>query len=143
MKHERWILALFAQGIFSCAPLEVYTPENSPEYMTVKYTPLYRRGPQQPGDPDMLEKQTLVRLLTREYGFSRVQLTDGRTGYVATDDIRLAPPPGRAVGERELFPERASERFGELAPPLPEPDLAMPVAEIPQKNETEEVKPPQ
>lgn len=139
MKHERWILALLAQGVFSCAPLEVYTPENSPEYMTVKLTPWYRRGPQQPGDPDMLKKQTFVRLVTKEYGFSRVQLADGRTGYVATDDIRLAPPPGRAVGERELFPERLVEP----APPLPEPDLAMPVAEIPQKNQTEEVKPPQ
>ncbi|MFZ4681219.1 MAG: hypothetical protein ACOYMS_01855 [Terrimicrobiaceae bacterium] len=139
MKHEQWILALLTLGLFSCTTAEVYTPENSPEYMTVKYTPLYRRGPQQPGDPDMLEQQTLVRLVTKEYGFSRVQLADGRSGYVATDDIRLAPPSGRAVGERELFPERLVE----AAPPLPEPDLAMPVAEIPQKNQTEEVKPPQ
>jgi hypothetical protein len=56
------------------------------------FTPLYRTGPQQPNGPDQsLPKDTLVVLLTKNFGYSRVQIENGLNGYVATEDLALAP----------------------------------------------------
>jgi hypothetical protein len=64
-------------------------------YYVVKadFTPLYRTGPQQPNGPDQsIAKDTLVVLLTKSFGYSRVQLDSGLNGYVATEDLALATP---------------------------------------------------
>ncbi len=82
----------------------------------------------------MLARETFVRLLSKEDGFSRVQLADGRAGYVATEDLRPASAAGRAVANAELFPERAVE----LAPHVPESDFSMPVSEIPAREKANE-----
>ena len=61
--------------------------------VTADFTPIYRLGPQQGGGPDQsLTKGTVVGLLKRSYGFSRVQLENGFDGYLATEDIAPAPP---------------------------------------------------
>ena len=57
------------------------------------YTPFYRLGPQQANGADQsLPKGTLVSLLSKNFGYSRVQLINGPNGYVATDDLAVAPP---------------------------------------------------
>ena len=50
-------------------------------------------GPQQGRGPDAsLRNDTRVKLLRREMGFSLVQLEDLRTGYVANENMAVAPP---------------------------------------------------
>ncbi|MDQ6810137.1 MAG: hypothetical protein M3Z64_12055 [Verrucomicrobiota bacterium] len=54
----------------------------------------YRRGPQQGNGPDtQLPKDTIVTLIRPSFGYSKVQLLNGsQQGYVASEDIRVAPP---------------------------------------------------
>lgn len=114
-------------------------------YYVVKadFTPLYRTGPQQPNGPDQsLPKDTLVTLLKKSFGFSRVQLENGLNGYVATEDLQVAPPeriaPPEAVVDniennsaivQRFSAERAAESAAtstsnaEALPDLPEPRL--------------------
>lgn len=125
MKREANLL-LFLLALGGCAPVEKYTQTNAPEFMTTRATAFYKHGPQQPGAPDTLQAQTFVRVLARDSGYTYAQLADGRTGYLATDDLRHAPPSARAVTEAELFPEKLAA----LAPPPP-PDLTIPVGVIP------------
>lgn len=124
MKPENVLLALVALSCAGCTPVREYAPSEKPEFVTIRQAKFYQYGPLQPGQPETLERETFVHLSTWEPGFSKVQLPDGRTGYVANEAIRLAPPAARAVGDEELFPERYTVQ-------LPEPDLTMPVADIP------------
>lgn len=55
-------------------------------------TPFYLFGPQQGTGPDQnLRDGTLVTLVNRGFGFSEVELNDGRTGFVPTANLELAP----------------------------------------------------
>ncbi len=101
-------------------------------------TSFYRYGPQQGNGPDeSLPKDTLMTLIRPSFGYCKVQLVSGnKEGYVATEDIKPAPPmliaaltaPVRgpsaissAGRERENFDIRSTEP----PPPetLPDPDL--------------------
>jgi len=88
---------LFGTG---CA-METFAPETAPEYVAIRdFTPLYRFGPQQPGGPDVaLKSGARVKLLRREMGYSFVQIEDKRTGYVANENIAVAPPRPRETAE--------------------------------------------
>jgi hypothetical protein len=118
-------LGLIASG---CATVtQNYEPGREPEMMTQRETPFYQHGPAQPGRPEMLPPQTFVALSREESGFSRVRLSDGRFGYLPTEDLRVAPPSARPVATEELFPPTVDD----LALNLPEPDLTLPVADLP------------
>ena len=53
----------------------------------------YKFGPQQGGGPDMeLPRDTLLTLIRPSFGYSKVHLTNGQEGYVASEDIKIAPP---------------------------------------------------
>ena len=108
-----------------CSGGEKFDPKSAPEYVTVRETKFFLRGPAQPEKPDELPPQEFVKLLGREPGFSIVLLGDGRSGWVDSRSLRPAPPAARAVTTEKLFPERA-------LPPLPEPDLKLPVEDVPQ-----------
>jgi hypothetical protein len=55
---------------------------------------LYRYGPAQSFGADYNLKQgQRVLMLKRESGFSRIMTEDGQSGYVANEDLALAPPP--------------------------------------------------
>lgn len=102
-------------------------------------TSFYRYGPQQGNGPDeSLPKDTLMTLVRPSFGYCKVQLlTDSKEGYVASDDIKPAPPTLLAAlnapirnasasittgrSERESFDVRSSEP----PPPetLPDPDI--------------------
>lgn len=112
-----------------CVATENFAPGTSPEYMASRPTPLYRYGPMQPGRPETLGTGVSFRLLSRGPGYSRIEFENGTSGYVATEDIRRAPPTGGAVSVINLFPPRPTPV---PEPPLPEPDLQMPVEEVPK-----------
>lgn len=83
-----------------CA-METFAPETAPEYVAIRdFTPIYRFGPQQPGGPDVaLKSGARMKLLRREMGYSFVQIEDKRTGYVANENIAVAPPRPRETAE--------------------------------------------
>lgn len=107
--------------------------------VTADKTSFYRYGPQQGnGEDQSLPKDTLMTLIRPSFGYSKVHLVTGGEGYVASEDIRPAPPtllaalnaPATAVGSssaREKFDVQSSEP----PPPeaLPDPDLPPVAAE--------------
>ncbi|HEX8373138.1 MAG TPA: hypothetical protein VF585_10185 [Chthoniobacterales bacterium] len=149
-----WFQDPAASGQQPAAAAQTTGATTSPDgqtYLVVKadFTPLYRTGPQQPTGPDQsLPKDTLVTLLKRGFGFSRVQLESGLNGYVATEDLGPAPaelinPPQPVIAETSVgtniennsaiverySPEKAersaatSTSNAEALPDLPEPRL--------------------
>ena len=102
--------------------------------VTADKTSFFRYGPQQGNGADQeLPKDTLVTLIRPSFGYSKVQLVQGSLeGYVASEDIRPAPPTLLAAlnpatsdtsisSGRENFDVQSSEP----PPPeaLPDPDL--------------------
>ena len=73
---------------------QTFDPANAPEFLVQSdYTPFYSLGPGQERGPDAsLQRGERVKMLRREFGFSYVEITDGRTGYIANEEIAPAPP---------------------------------------------------
>ena len=70
-------------------------------------TSFYHYGPQQGNGPDQqLPKDAIMKVIRPSFGYVKVQLQTGESGYVASEDIRLAS--AALVAEK-------------LAPPPPEP----------------------
>lgn len=62
--------------------------------VSVSQTPIFRYGPAQSFGADFsLTQGQHVVMLKREFGYSRVMTDEGQTGYVATEDLKPAPPP--------------------------------------------------
>jgi hypothetical protein len=60
--------------------------------------PLYIFGPQQLSVPDeLLNKDTLVRVIKTQLGFTLIQTSEGQVGWVPTEDL-TAPPAEVLVG---------------------------------------------
>ncbi len=62
--------------------------------ITAVSAPFFRHGPQEGRQPDkILPKDTLVKLIRPSFGYLKIQLVDsGQQGYVASEDINVAPP---------------------------------------------------
>ncbi len=84
-------------------------------------TPFYRYGPQQGSGPDtQLSHDSIMKVIRPSFGYVKVQLQDGESGYVASEDIR--PAPSALVAEK-LAP-----------PPTPAPAYAAQTGEDFQLN---------
>ena len=105
--------------------------------VTAEKTSFYRYGPQQGNGPDQsLPKDTLMTLIRPSFGYCKVQLLAGGEGFVASEDIKPAPPtllaalnaPAPGVSSSENFDVQSNEP----PPPeaLPDPDLP-PATEVP------------
>lgn len=127
------VLAIFAT---SCETTQNFSPEEAPDYIVIRdYTPFFRTGPMQSRGPDAsLPTQTRVKVFRLEMGYSLVQLEDLRTGYVANENIAVAPPRRPAKEEPESSRSSRSsrsssngERFrGEQLNDIPLPDPVAP-----------------
>lgn len=118
--------------VLSCT-LPEQAPENPPEMIvTRQLTPFYTTSPMQTRGPDAsLPQDERVRLLSRDFGFSLVQLPDGRKGYVPSDNLAPAPPPAPKPKKREGAPSRAFDSLPEIVDDAPLPDFGLPPIEIP------------
>jgi hypothetical protein len=98
-------------------------------------TPFYKFGPQQGNGPDMqLQRDTLMTLIRPSFGYCKVRLANGQEGYVANEDIKIAPaelvaaanapPPGSV-------PNRHGERFNLNST---DPRLVVPPEDLPENN---------
>jgi hypothetical protein len=64
------------------------TPDSDRYRVTADTTSFFLYGPQQAnGADDTLKKDTEVTMVKRGSGYSRVTTPDGKTGYVATEDL--------------------------------------------------------
>jgi len=128
-----WPPLFLAVALFSgCATAPPSKPEDAVDYITSRdFVSFYLLGPVQ-GRPDAsVPMNTRLKLLRKEMGYSYVQLPDGRDGYIANEDIRVAPPlPPPAKFNDEEYPPSTSgkkkkrgERYNgpDVAVPLPEP----------------------
>lgn len=121
-----------------------FDPAKAPEFLVhADYAPFYVLGPGQGRGPDAsLQRGERVKMLRREFGFSYVEIKDGRAGYVANEEIAPAPPresesPSRRSHKRSQ--RGAAEFSNALEAPvslpeiesLPEPlDVVHPISEI-------------
>jgi hypothetical protein len=68
---------------------------------TTDQVPVYYNSPQQMGFPDaVLKKDSLVRFIRMQFGFSLVQTDAGETGWVPSDSLK--PAPDQVLLERGL-----------------------------------------
>lgn len=111
--------------------------------VTAEKTSFFRYGPQQGNGPDeSLPKDTLMTLIRPSFGYCKVQLMpSAKEGYVASEDIKPAPPTLLAAlnpppptttssSGRENFNVRSTDP--NFVPPpeaLPDPDLPPTAAE--------------
>ena len=91
------ILTLHGLCATSCSTSDPTAPtaSNGGKYyaVSVKQAEFYLYGPQQGNGPDRkLPQDTLMMLIRPSFGYSKVQLMNGQQGYVASQDIRAAPP---------------------------------------------------
>ena len=115
--------------------------------VTADQTPFYKYGPQQGNGPDeQLAKDSIMKVIRPSFGYVKVQLQDGKDGYVASQDIRPAPmtlvaaklaPPPIAAAQSNSQPAHGEEfqlnsndpRL--IAPPEPLPQSGMEPTPIP------------
>jgi hypothetical protein len=121
-----------------------FDPAKAPEFLVdADYAPFYALGPGQGRGPDAsLQRGERVKMLRREFGFSYVEIRDGRAGYVANEEIAPAPPlePESSARPSRKRSQRGGAEFSnalEVPVPLPEiealpepVDVLHPISEI-------------
>lgn len=147
MGNEMKYLSLLCGALLclGCAS-QTFPPGEAPDYLVLRdRAEFYRFGPLQPGPPDsLLRKDSPLKLLRREFGYSLVQIENTQTGYVANDDIITNPNPPPEVEalevadleseESEPNPSRNRNILTEIVDdaPLPTPDMDLPPADQPE-----------
>lgn len=116
MKPQRLVLpalvALLAGGCASSLKPALSGTTGGWYAVAANETPFYRYGPQQGNGPDMkLQHDAIMKVIRPSFGYVKVQLQDGESGYVAGEDIH---PAGAALVAEKLAPPPAPE-------PAPEP----------------------
>jgi hypothetical protein len=85
-------IALTGAGLLAaCATKQVKV---GTRYMiTAPKTAFYKYGPAQSFGPDTtLQRGTVVTMLESTWGFCHVMTDSGMSGYVSSDDLKVAPP---------------------------------------------------
>jgi hypothetical protein len=144
-----WLYAAFAAcGLAGCAAPQTYTPAEAPEMVVVKdFAPFYSIGPQQMQGPDVsLRLEERLKLLRREFGYSYVQLDDGRTGFIPNENIAPAPPRPAFSGSTDAGTGRGGNRSftpysGPPVDDIPLPDLEVSPVDIPPPVLLDDVEP--
>jgi hypothetical protein len=105
--------------------------------VTSDKTAFYKYGPQQGSGADLeLPKDTLLTLVRSSFGYCKVTLTSGEQGYVAKEDINVAPPklvaavtnPAGSAAHGEHFNLNSNDpRLIPPPEPLPDTSPIMPV----------------
>ncbi|MEI6034733.1 MAG: hypothetical protein WCS65_10690 [Verrucomicrobiae bacterium] len=129
LKPMKWTgLLAGALAFAGCSGGETFPQGSSPEFLTIQKADFFVHGPSQPAPPVELPPQEFVSVLRRESGYSIVRLSDGRTGWVDSINLRPSPPSARAASEDDVFPEKAAANRAMMSAPMP--DLKLPVEEV-------------
>jgi hypothetical protein len=77
----------------------------------------YKYGPAQANGADLaIQRGTAVTMVRRDFGFSQIRLEDGTIGYVATDDLKAAPPPPATPRPRGASQRRVASKSSNVKP---------------------------
>jgi hypothetical protein len=153
------LLLAFAAGLVGCAN-QVVIPEGTPCEVTGTHAPFYKYGPAQSfGADEVMPPGTMVTMIQRGFGFSRVMRENGVTGYVSNDDISpraptSAVPPKARPGARPIAGRTGNRvydgpiRRSAVQPTPGDPlfdvtDLPLPVKDDPPKPELRAAPPGQ
>lgn len=136
-------VSFLAVGCSSISKPKVFSGGTDTWYsVAANQTPFYRYGPQQGNGPDMqLPHDSIMKVIRPSFGYVKVKLQDGESGYVASEDIRpaeptlvaekLAPPPDLTAPTVASHTEQQGEQFGLnsddprlIAPPEPLPEMS-------------------
>ena len=114
------ILTLLGLCATSCSTSDPTAPtaSNSGKYyaVSVKQAEFYLYGPQQGNGPDRkLPQDTLMMLIRPSFGYSKVQLMNGQQGYVASQDIRAAPPQLVSAETTPMVPPTSHETADKIS----------------------------
>jgi hypothetical protein len=108
--------------------------------VTTTSTAFYRYSPRQGQGPDKsIPRDTQMKLIRRSPGFCKVQLVDGEQGFVANDDIGLAPATLLASNDAPVKPAASSS---EWRAEIPEPRSTVPEPPLPEFEPTPIAVPP-
>jgi hypothetical protein len=92
-------------------------------YMVTSETaPFYVYSPRQASGPDqMLTRDTPLKMIRRSFGFCKVELVDGKKGFVANDN--LAPGTGKLVtaADNNSSPQPAEAESAAYRAEMPQP----------------------
>ena len=101
--------------------------------VTAEKAAFYKFGPQQGGGPDLeLPRDTIMTLIRPSFGYCKVHLASGQEGYVAHEDIKVAPPALVAAVNAPLpEPSTHGERFDLNSA---DPRLVVPPEDLPENN---------
>jgi hypothetical protein len=135
-------VSLLVAGCASSDKPKVFSGGTDSWYsVAASQTPFYRYGPQQGNGPDMqLPQDSIMKVIRPSFGYVKVKLQDGESGYVASEDIRpaapalvaqkLAPPPEPVAPTLASHTDQG-EQFGLnsddprlVAPPEPLPEVS-------------------
>jgi hypothetical protein len=82
--------------------------------VSASQTPFYHYGPLQGNGPDMqLPHDAIMKVIRPSFGYVKVQLQGGQSGYVANEDIR--PASAALVAEKLVPPPTPSPAFASQA----------------------------
>lgn len=111
----------------SCASSKPPAPGSDRYIVTASRTPFYRYGPAQgTGASGVLENGAHLTLLYKSFGYSRVMLQSGVSGYVSTDAIAPAPPEPKRKPASEII--KGTRKHSRQEPEsLPEPKMEQPL----------------
>jgi hypothetical protein len=140
MKNAAMLLALAFLVLthFGCAESKVNhvgaASDETYYSVAVSSADFFHYGPQQDTGPDRrLARDTLMTVTGRSFGYAKVKLTNGEEGYVASDDINVAPASlvvaafPRPTPARRVYPEPqlpALESTPGIEPtPIPSPSV--------------------
>jgi hypothetical protein len=129
------VLAVFVIG---CAGQNGQTASNGGKFyaVTAEKAAFYKYGPQQGNGPDMeLPKDTLMTVIRPSFGYCKVHLTSGQEGYIAREDIQVAPPALVAALTAPTPSSPADTHRGErFNLNSTDPRLTVPPEELPENN---------
>jgi hypothetical protein len=105
---------IFALAVALClagCATQSFEPGQEPEFeVAADFAKFYQTGPGQERGPDAsLRTGERFKMLRREMGYSFVLLEDGRTGYVANEEMAAAPPEPLADPKTKRSRKKKSE----------------------------------
>jgi hypothetical protein len=110
------LTAFLAAGLLGgCATKQV---KSGTRYVvTAPKTAFYKYGPAQSFGPDTtLPKGTGVTMLESTWGFCHVMTDSGMSGYVSSDDLKLAPPMPATPTPAPVASNSGNPRFSSAKP---------------------------
>jgi hypothetical protein len=105
--------------------------------VATKSTGFFHYSPSQEVGPDkFLPRDTVLKVTRPSFVYSRVQLMNDQEGYVASKDLRVAPPELVAKATAAQEAAVAKEAAARKIEPPPQPGRATPTVQIPTARST-------